>query len=81
MPVKWITEEEKAEMKEKYRYEGGEMYNKKTGRKLKKYVAHYMGSSVGYWKLGGRNVYANWLEWAWNYIAPMSSSGISMTSL
>jgi hypothetical protein len=67
MPTNWITEEEKAEMKEKYRYEDWEMYNKKTGRKLKKYVWNYRYSNRQgfYWKMCGKNVYDNWTDWLW----------------
>ena len=56
-----ILTEEQLEIIEKYRYSDGEMYNKKTGRKMKKYIWNYrMSNQQGiYWKLCGRNVYDN----------------------
>ena len=60
-----LTAEHAAEIRAKYRFDDGEMYNKKTGRKLKKYTWSWnldKKPNGFYWKLCGRNIYDNNLD-------------------
>ncbi len=65
MRVLGLSAEHSAEIRAKYRYDDGEVYNKKTERKIKKYTWSWSGrgEKAGfYWKLCGRNIYDNNLD-------------------
>ena len=59
MRVLGLSAEHSAEIRAKYRFADGEVYNKKTERKIKKYTWKPNGF---YWKLCGRNIYDNNLD-------------------
>ena len=59
MRVLGLSAEHSAEIRAKYRFADGEVYNKKTERKIKKYTWKQNGF---YWKLCGRNIYDNNLD-------------------
>jgi hypothetical protein len=81
------------EIKKTYVFRDANVYNKKTGRQLKRY--EYAGLPVVfllihppekygfalYFKLKGRVIDFKWAKENLTYIIPSSSSGISTTSL
>jgi hypothetical protein len=77
------------EIKKTYVFRDGNVYNKKTGRQLKRYERegaspYSLDPTYGfalYFKIKGRLIDFNWAKQNLTHIIPSSSSGISMTSL